>query len=491
MWYNRKVIALITTCLIGTNLAFAQEEISLAECRQRALRANLGLKRAETKQEQMAALEKVALWQLLPKVSANGGYLWMEKSVNLLSEDQKDRLNHMGDNVVDDISAALHRELDGIPTYGDRIANGITEALGGSRITSYVNNVGSGVVDEMQTDTRNVWGVAATLTQPVYMGGKLLAAYRTARLLNELSGVQYDKEREATLIAVDEAYWQVVSVKHKKELAERYATLLDTLEHHVQLAVAADMATLGDLAKVHVKRNEAQLSLTKATNGLALAKMLLAQRCGMELDAEFEVADVELQSLIEADSLTDYEMEEVFAQRSEMQMLRIGDSIAQQGVRLAASTLKPNIAAIGGYMLSSPNLFNGFSTTWGGSWMAGVVVNVPIVHVGGIYAVKAAKAKRREVQYQIAEAEEMITLQVNKLQYELELAYSKLTQNKSALEAAEENLRLADESYQAGMCNSSDLMAAQTAWVKAQSEVIDAEIEIAMSKVYLEQALGK
>jgi outer membrane protein TolC len=33
-------------------------------------------------------------------------------------------------------------------------------------------------------------------------------------------------------------------------------------------------------------------------------------------------------------------------------------------------------------------------------------------------------------------------------------------------------------------------MAAQTAWLSAQSEVVDAQIEIAMSRVYLRQAMG-
>ena len=488
---NRKNIILVAIFLGSMSGSMAQSPLTLGECRQRALEANRGLKQAEVKRQQTEALEKVALWQMLPKVSANGGYLWMEKSINLLSDEQKDRLSHMGDNIGADIGLALHRELDDIPLVGNQIATRIDNALGSSNLPAYVNGIGQELVDGLATDTRNMGMATVTLTQPLYMGGKLLAAYRTARLLNAMSGIEYDREREATLIAVDEAYWQVVSVMHKKELAERYASLLDTLEQNVQLAVEAEMSTKGDLAKVRVKRNEAQLSLTKATNGLQLAKMLLAQRCGMPLDTVFDIVLEELAGEA-ADSLAPViAMDSVYAHRAEMQMLRIGDSIARQGVRMAAGALKPNIALTGGYLMSNPNLFDGFSNTWGGSWMAGVVVNVPIVHVGGIYALKAAKAKQREARYRMEEAEEMIELQVNKLSHELELANRKLVQCQSALEAAEENLKLADESFKAGVCSSSDLMAAQTAWVQARGEVIDARIEIAMSKVYLRQALGQ
>ena len=123
--------------------------------------------------------------------------------------------------------------------------------------------------------------------------------------------------------------------------------------------------------------------------------------------------------------------------------------------------------------------------------MAGVVINFPILHPGAFYYIKAAKHKRQEVAYQMEEAREMIELQVNKLSYELELAYKKLAQSQSNLDNAEENLKLADESFKAGMASSSDLMAAQTAWVQAKGEVLDAEIEIEMSRLYLKQALGK
>ena len=331
-------------------------------------------------------------------------------------------------------------------------------------------------------------GGMVTLTQPVYLGGKLLAAHRTAALAHSLAGVELDKKQQETLIAVDEAYWQVVSVEYKKALAEQYAALLDTLEHNVELLVDAQMATQGDLAKVRVKHNEAQMSLTKATNGLMLSKMLLAERCGMPLDSDIEVETSP--STTNTQNNQNINMETVWSKRPEMHMLRIADSISQQGVRMAASTLKPNIAVSGGYLMTNPNVFDGFKNEWGGTWMAGVVVNVPIVHPAGIYAVKAAKAKRREVAYQMEEAEEMIALQVKKLGCELELAYKHLAQAESDLAVAENNLELADESFKAGMCSSSDLMAAQTAWMKAESEIIDARIEIEMGKVYLNQALG-
>lgn len=486
--HNKLLLSILL--LLSCGSVAGQNVLTLEQCRNMALESNKGIKMSEEKKVETENLQKVALWQMLPKISANGGYMWMEKSVNLLSEEQRDRLSNLGSNIEDDIISALRSEFANIPLGGSVISEALANVLRNSNISNTINQLGQSVVDALETDTRNTGFGVVTLSQPIYLGGKLRALYRTAGLLNELSGLEYDKKIEETLVAVDEAYWQVVSVKHKKELAEKYALLLDTLNRNVEELVSAEMATMGDLAKVRVKYNEAQMSLTKATNGLALAKMLLAQRCGMPLDTQFDVAENN-PVLSEASKPNDsLDMDYVWQNRKEMKMLRISDSIAQQSQRVAESALKPNIAFTGGYLFSNPNLFDGFKNDFGGSFMAGVMVNIPILHPAAFYTIRAAKAKRREVAYQIEEAKEMIELQVNKINYELELAYKKMDQARSNLVQAQENLRLADESFKAGMCSSGDLMAAQTAWLSAQSEVIDAEIEIELNNVYLKKAIG-
>lgn len=477
----------IATFFAVASTVTAQEVLTLEQCREKALQANKGLMMQQEKIVETDNLQKAMMWQMLPKLDATGGYTLMQKSVRLLSDEQEQRINNMGNTVQRSIQDALREEVSGLPIGGQLVGDILSGVVANTNIAASINDVGHEITDAMNTDTRRMGFGLVTLSQPVYLGGKLHSLYRSAELMHSLAGIEYDKKREETLVAVDEAYWQVVSVKQKKELAERYAALLDTFTHNVEQMVAAEVATKGDMAKVRVKLNEARMNLTKATNGLALAKMLLAQRCGMPLDSDFDVAPV---SPLPVTALQVPEMEQVWSRRHEMQMLRISDSIAMQGERIAASALKPNIALTGGYLFSNPNLFNGFQNELGGTFMAGLVVNVPIVHVGAIYSLRAAKAKRREVSYQIAEAQELIELQVSKLSYELELGYKKLEQANSNLAQAEENLRFADEAFKAGMCGSSDLLAAQTAWFSAKCDILDAEIEVEMNSLYLRQALG-
>ena len=58
------------------------------------------------------------------------------------------------------------------------------------------------------------------------------------------------------------------------------------------------------------------------------------------------------------------------------------------------------------------------------------------------------------------------------------------------VKSAEENLRCAQIGFREGVIPSTDVMAAQTAWQKAHSDKIDAEVDLRVSEVNLEKALG-
>ena len=49
-------------------------------------------------------------------------------------------------------------------------------------LTAGLNGVGQNLVDAFRTDTRNMFAGAATLTQPLFMGGKIIAYNKITRL---------------------------------------------------------------------------------------------------------------------------------------------------------------------------------------------------------------------------------------------------------------------------------------------------------------------
>lgn len=477
----------IKTAVVCIVLAFSlpamsQRVLTLDDCHRLALQSNKTIKILDEQKQSADDLKKMALTEFFPKLSANGLYHWSEKNVELLSENQKDRLSHMGDEAL---SSMMNNFSADLVTLLGILPNAVNM---GNAVRTDLNGLGQQIVEDFNVDTRNLFIGAVSITQPIYMGGKIREAYRIAKLNNELAGLQYDKGEEELLIGVDEAYWRVVSLTHKVELATQYCALLEELSRNVDAMVDAEVATAADQTKVRVKLNEAQMSLSKATNGLSLCKMLLYQMCGLSLDSNYVV--VEDSSMVRHQAYPSINMQEVWNGRSEIRMLQIAEDIAHSGVRLAASGFQPHVGLTGSYMISNPSFYNGISNTTDGMFTIGVVAHIPLCHPDNFYAVRVAKHKRNQAVLQLEEAKEKIELQVNKLNYELEVANKKLVQAESNLSNAEENLKLARESFDAGIISSNDLMAAQTAWMKAKSEVVDAEVEIRMGYRNLQHAMG-
>lgn len=142
-------------------------------------------------------------------------------------------------------------------------------------------------------------------------------------------------------------------------------------------------------------------------------------------------------------------------------------------------------------MVTNPNSFNGFQKKFGGMWNIGVVVNVPIFHWGErFHNLSAAKAETRIKQLELAEAKEKVELQVNQSVFRLNEAEKTLLTAYENKESAAENLHYAQLGFSEGVISVSQVMEAQTAWLKAQSELIDAQIDNQLARVYLKKATG-
>lgn len=484
----KKTLACTFALLAALN-TMAQQLLTLEDCHRLALESNKNIKISQEKVAAAADLQRMAFWEMMPRLSANGTYNWNQKSIQLLSDEQQDRINHLGSNMVDEFASNLSTTGQTLAGLFPQLAETLRQDLQNSSLSNTLNHIGQDITSATQLDLTNVYAGAVSVTQPVFMGGKLVELYKTARAASEMAELSASKEQDEILLKVDEAYWRVISVQKKQQLAQQYCDLLDTMYHNVLVLQEAEMATEADITKVRVKLNEAQMSLAKANSGFALSKMLLCQMCGLDLMGDFEV--VETVDLEGHQSLQSIDMADVYANRSELKMLQKGGEIASSGVRIAAAGLLPNLMVTGSYVVTNPSMFNGVSNEFGSMFTVGAVLNVPICHPTAVCSVKAAKHKRNEVRYQLQQAQEMIALQVSKLNFELAVANSKLTQAQSNLANAEENLHMAQESFAAGVISSSDLMAAQTAWLSASSELLDAGIEVQMDYLYLNQALGK
>ena len=476
--------------------------LSLDSCRAMALRNNKQINASRLKKDVAYNLKKSARTKYLPKVDAMGGYEWFSREISLLNDGQKSTFSNLGTSIVGGISDNANNmmtELVGkgllTPEQAQKIG-GLLQEKGGT-IQQQGNAIGQSIVDAFRTDTRNMWAGSIMLRQPIYMGGAITAANKIADIGEQIADNDLDMQTQKTLYSIDQAYWMVVSLKQKQKLATSYRDLVKKLNEDVHKMIKQGVATRADGLKVDVKVNEADMQITQVEDGLVLSKMLLCQLCGIPMNQEITLADEEKESLALAGSAVDTEQQRVAAAdsavntRPELRMLQNAIDISKQATNLVRAVYMPHVALTGGYTISNPNVFNGFQKKFTGVWNVGVIVQVPVWNwFDGAYKVRAFKAATNIAEMNLNDTREKIHLQITQSQFKVKEAQKKLNMAMKNIASAEENLRCANLGFKEGVMEVTDVMAAQTAWQQAQSQKIDAEIDVKLTQVGLNKALG-
>lgn len=480
---RRFFLAFLALCSLGavaqTVTAPEGGRVTLEQCREMALANNKQLRKS-AQQIKVAGYEKdQAFAAYLPALDFAGGYMYNQKGVSVFGSDQLLPVKTFNLEKQDYEFGLVKNPVTGEPI----MVNGkpIPEQM------AYLPK------DALSYDLHNVFFGAVTLTQPIFMGGKIVAMNKITGYAENLARAMHDNSAQDVVYAVDAAYWQVVSLKAKQKLAVSYVNLLDTLSHNVSLMVGQGVATKRDQLTVDVKLNSAQVDLTKVDNGLALSRMALAQVCGLPVHTVLTLADEDTGEIaVSAPAAKSYDMQEVYASRDDLRALELGVKIYKEKENVARASMMPNLALVGTYSFSNPNMFNGFEKKFSGMFSVGAMLTVPIWHWGGNYnKLRAAKAQTVAARLELDNAKELVDLQVNQASFKAQEAVKTFNMTETNLAKADENLRCAEVGFRDGVMTVDNVMEAQTAWLKAHSENIDARIDVYLCDVYLAKVLGR
>lgn len=488
--FAMKKVCFISLLLLLAPSLVAQRLLTVDSCRTLALANNKNLLLVDEQIVVAQNQRKVAHTKYLPHLSVTATYIRNEKEISLLSDEQKARLHHLGTNVGTTLQQTAQSLVAQYPTLAPLVQSLGTSVI--APLSSGLGHVGSQLVDGLRTDTRNMFAGVLSLTQPLYMGGKIRAYNKIAQLSENLAYEQKRQQTQEVILSVDQAYWQVVSLSHKKKLAESYLQLLRRLDGDVDKMIVQGVATRADGLTVKVKLNEAEMALLRVDDGLSLSRMLLCQLCGLELNSEILLQDEQKEYIAHNPSPIVYQMNEVFAQRSELKSLDLAKNIYAQKLKLTRAEHLPQLALVGNYLVTNPSAYNGFENRFAGMWNVGVMLKMPIWSWGeGKYKMKIAKAEHRMAEIRLSEAREKIELQVAQSSLKIKEAAKKLQLAEKNMEKAAENLHYAEVGFKEGVIATSNLLEAHTAWLSAQTDKIDAQIDVHLTHLYLQKALGK
>ncbi len=468
-------VIFITFCVIAF-LASGQV-VTLDSCRHMALRNNKEIQQAALAIDKAGYQRKEAAAAYLPQFDLTVGYIYNSRRVSLVKEDQM------------------------LPTKSFNLETGtydynlVIDPRTGTPLQVNGQYVPSTIAllpkSGLSYNIHNLMGGALTVTQPIYMGGKITAMNQITDLAQQLAREMRDSKIEDVVYNVDAAYWQVVSLCAKQKLARSYVSLVEKLDNDVKAMVNEGVATRANQLAVDVKLNEANVDLTKVDNGVTLSRMLLAQLCGLPVNTMMTLADEGQDELGILLSPSTYNLDEVFNKRHDVRSLELATKIYDQQVKVARSEMMPKLAAVAALHATNPNSYDGFENRFGAAFSVGATLRMPLWHWGGLSnKVKAAQVEANLKRLELDDAKEKIALQISQAAFRYQEAFKTYEATKANLAQADENLRIADIAFKEGMGTIDEVLAAQTAWLKANSEKIDAEIDVQLTHEYLNKVMG-
>lgn len=321
-----KRIAFFLFALLLTATTQGQNLLTLDSCRSMALANNKRLLIGEKEIEKAGYDNKAAKTNYLPKLKATAAYFRNSRETHLLNNSTRHKLNNLGSSIAQPLASVAQI----VEKYHPELTDALNEF--GNNVIDEFSDVGKKINEGFETDTRNMFAGALTITQPLYMGGKIRAYNEITDYAKQIAEEKHRGGAQEVVLEVDEAYWRVVSLANKKKLAESYVNLLKHLDDDMQKMIKEGVATKANGLTVSVKLNEAEMTLTKVDNGLTLSRMLLCQLCGMPIESNFTLEDEQKEQLAPVKNNAAFDMNQAYVNRPELRSLELATKIDRKSV---------------------------------------------------------------------------------------------------------------------------------------------------------------
>lgn len=322
--------------------------------------------------------------------------------------------------------------------------------------------------------------------QPLYMGGKIRAAYRMAQTAARMAEKNEALTESNVILQTDQAYSLLVKAQEMQKVAQSYHEVLEELLKNVESAYRHGLKPKNDVLKVQVKLNESELAIRKAENARRLAAMNLCRLLGRPLTEDICIEN----SFPEVEESTVGTTD--ISARPEYAILTHQVDMARQQVRLSRSELLPQVGLRGSYDYLHGLEVNNETLLNKGCFTLFLNVSIPLFHFGErSNKVKAARAKLEQARLQQEDLNEQMTLELVQAANNLDEARLESELADRSLAQAEENREVSRNQYEVGLETLSDHLEAQAMWQQAYQTRVDARFQLYLSYVKYLKAAGK
>jgi len=447
--YAKPLMIALLLVMTGMGSMKAQKSYNLEQCMQLAIANNSLVKDASLQVQAAKQVKAGALTQYFPSVSASMGGFKADKPLLKMS----------------------------IPGGNLPVYNGNLSTLANATQYAYFPGMNLNYFDKGLVS-------AVTLTQPIFAGGRIVNGNKLAAIGVTVNQAKAKLATNEVTLHTEESFWQVISLQEKMKTLQRYVLFLDSLYKQANDAFHAGLINRNDVMKVTLKKSELAMNRLKLEHGITLSKMALCQYIGISYDASIAFSQ-NIDSIEPPESVYANPVQSL-PNREEYKLLQQNVEAQKLQTRIKVGSYLPEIG------VGVSEAYYNFSTMKDFNTLAFVSVKVPLTD----WWAASHAIKERHIQEQIAVNDlknnaELLTLQMQKAWDELVEAYAQIGVANVTVQQAEENLKINQDNFHAGMVNVSDLLEAEAMLQQAQNQLIDAQTAYKIKRVIYLQATGK
>lgn len=343
---------------------------------------------------------------------------------------------------------------------------------------------------EINLNIHNNWSGRLSLSQPIYMGGKIDGNYRQADLGVELARLDYEKLREDILFQARVSFYDMLLARQMESISqEAYAVTAEHLQVSQALYDAGKLSAY-DLSRVKVQLANQKTSLLKAKNNAQLAADSLLNILGWEpaLDTEF------IGQLGYAEKpYKNYEagLASAMEYRLEMRELICQERISDSAISLAHSGYLPTLI-LGSSVSRQNNLPISPAEAWNNSWSTNLTLNISLFEGGATRSrVRQAQTQKEQARLSREQLARTITIEVKQAYYAFAQAQENISGQGQNVDTAKDNLRIAQERYRLGLMSDLEVRDAELSLTQAEINFYQATYDYLVAQARLFKSIGE
>lgn len=355
----------------------------------------------------------------------------------------------------------------------------------------------SKVGDAMELQMKGLYLAGFTLTQPIFAGGKIIAANKLASVGKEVAQQQLRLTEMDILAEAEKTYWSLVAVDAKIDMINAYITQLDSIMSYTRSAYELGFTTELSLSRIDTRLADLQYKLRQAQTGRDLCRMALCNIIGLDTSTPITATETLDDETPAGTTFPGIEA------RPELQLANLNITAKKHDVGLVMADYLPTIGLQLGWNAFGNLKMNSYTPLPDGSiytytqnmnyrhFIGALSISVPIFHWGeGYNKVKKAKMEVRNATLELQHNRKLMELQARQALDNYIDGFTLVSSALTSLNEAQRNLDTMQEQYRAGLMTLTDMLEAQSQWQASCSNVIEARTQQKINHVEYLRATG-